>query len=149
MRNEFKVIVVTFLALAAFCFHGMLNAEIIYDDGDGIINSTWIPPVTNEDGTSFADPVNPTPDEMDGYRFKCGPVGGPYDSITVLPVGVTFPVDIQTWSTVDVNECFVTAFDRSGNESGPSNVIQWAIDTTGPAAPSSLAISVSVTVTIK
>lgn len=137
-------------------YYSPLLYAVTYDDGDGLINSTWTPPVENADGTPFADPNLPTQDELIGYKYYCGPVNGPYEVIRDISIyngdvytALEFPVDIVPSSDLTIHECYVTAYDRSGNESDRSNIIQWAIDKTSPASPTNLKISVTVNIEVR
>ncbi len=74
--------------------------------------TNWDPPTTNVDGT----PLN----DLAGYKMHVGTSPGSYDTVIDIkdPAATGYVVDNLT---AGAHYFMVTAYDKNGNESGPSN----------------------------
>ena len=94
---------------------------------------------------------NDEPD-LAGYRIYCSATSGQYDygaehCVAEVPAGtVTATVENipdGMWYWV------ATAFDRYGNESGPSNEVTATLDATAPTAPEEFEITATMKITVQ
>ena len=73
--------------------------------------------------------------DLAGYKLYQSNVSGDYTSIPVM----TIPAGTETANLLDVPDgtyfWVLTAYDISGNESGPSNEVTASLDSTAPEPP--------------
>jgi hypothetical protein len=79
--------------------------------GPGTAELTWDAPTTNADGTTLTD--------LGGYRIYYGT--SPGSSASSLDVGNLTSFTLRGFPSGTTRYFRVTAYDTSGNESGPSN----------------------------
>jgi hypothetical protein len=87
--------------------------------------------------------ANTEPD-LAGYRlYEASTCAGTF----ALLVSVGKVTQTTLLGVTDGSHCWrLTAFDASGNESGPSNTVALTLDTIPPSAPGNLGISLTVKV---
>jgi fibronectin type 3 domain-containing protein len=88
--------------------------------------------------------------DLAGYRLYQSATSGSYNKTTGKVCDVLAPVTTCTISGLPdgVYYWVATAYDKSGNESAYSNEVTRAFDSTAPAAPGNLKITIAVTVTV-
>ena len=91
---------------------------------------TWIPPVERMD-------QSPLPQaEIAGYRIYCD--GNDTTPVRVQP---NVPLDTDTWAAPDgtfsigIHTCHATTIDTEGQESDPSNIVNFIVRSARPNPP--------------
>ena len=105
------------MALCVVIVLGLLSTSVMAAP----VTLSWDAPTTNEDGSPLTD--------LGGYMVYSRNASGPLGNVDVGNV-LTHTTDVgdNTFFTV-------TAYDTSGNESGPSNEVLFGI---APASPTNL-----------
>ena len=103
-----------FSILLLFVFLTACSTIAVVPPADaGMINLSWDPPTTNEDGTPLTD--------LAGFKLYCGKATGVYD-VYKLDVG-----NVLTYKIVPVNDgtyyCVATAYNTAKMESAYSSEV--------------------------
>jgi len=93
-----------------------------------IVTFAWNAPTTNEDGTPLTD--------LSHYTLYVENL-----AVGMNITGTTFQFDPTPYSEGQTLEVWVTASDTSGNESLPSNTVDFAVPFVAPSPPTGLEVS--------
>lgn len=109
-----------------------VSLRAAYAQAGGILGIDWTPPTTYTDGVPLLE------QDMDFYTFFCN--GVPMKTIDLVVGTYHDDVDISQWPSNDYT-CHLTITSLLGQESDPSNTVNFTIGARKPGTVTGLTIS--------